>query len=466
MFLLHKGHRYSLVHSQRDGRRSVRQCQIWAFGDRVGLARALQSERWTELQEHVQSRFPELKPDWTALRERAERAVGEAESAPKRAPRVVRAARSLAASLAAEHDPQRLREAQRELLKLGQQLERRLRSGTRVERALRLAEAGHLEKAERLLRKAGPEGLKPLAEVLERRHQRQEALPVRAELVKKCPSAEERLAYGEALQRAGRPVDAVEQYRQVPMGRAERHYHEGAAWLQAGNGRAALIPLLRGLARDRKLARPNSPYWDRAGDLWTSEARDFLTCLNEDLQVRLCLTELEKEKAQRVLCPIPRRSHERLLQRVLAGQPRRVAFATFEPKLTPCPIRPRKPFRPHKPWVKRTKYLDKFPEYAGAELPPPTPPKRKHPRARRHQALTQPPETPGAERPTKTDPKGQTPSQPPSKTGRQRQTPSQHPSKGPKKTDPKGQNLSQPPEQNRPTKETRQRQIPGQPPEQ
>ena len=390
MFLLKRGLRYLLIQSQRDGRGSVRQRRIWRFGSARELREHLEGNAWKALQESVRKAFPELQPDWETLRERAKAAVADAEP-PRRAPQLVRAGQKLAASLEAEHDPRLLRQAQQELSRLCLRIEDRLRGiergPRRLEKAEKLAAAGELARAEKMLSKVEPqpESLEVLARVLEGQGRPEEALEARSRRVKLRPDVRGRLELGAALHRSGRLGEAVEQYRQIPTAEAARYYHEGAAWLQAGNPEAALVPLLRGMARDQRIVRAlkwrlNFDYWTRYGDLWTPEARQFLLSLAADTLVGHSFGTLNRQ-GPRVRWPVPRRSLESLLKRVLARRLKRPSIEAFEPRYRSFPIRPRRD-RPQPMTYRRQLYLERNPWYKDLVLPPPPPPKRKHPRAR------------------------------------------------------------------------------------
>ncbi len=326
-----------------------------------------------------------------ARRERAGVAVQQGSTTVRR-PKVLQTGQKLAASLEAEQDPRVLRQARRELTRLCARLDQRLRSlekaPQRLERARELAETGELTRAERLLRKVPPqaEALEALADVLERQDRREEALDLRARRVALRPNLTGRLDLGAALHRCGKLGEALEQYRQIPASQAARYYHEGAAWLQAGNPEAALVPLMRALARDSQVARAlksgrDLDYWSRFGDLWTAEAREFLLSLAADPLVANCLGSSGRQ-GSRIRWLVPRRCHSLLLTRVLARRGRRCKSEPFEPKYGQFPIRPRRD-RPQPMTYRRMKFLERNPWYKDLVLPPPRPPKRKHPLTRK-----------------------------------------------------------------------------------
>ncbi len=369
MFLIQRGARVLLLHSQRDGDGHLQQRRIHVFADVASLRRRV--EDWSAFQDEIGRRCPEVPADWERLRQQAEHILATAKAAPEKEPRLLRATRSLAEALNASYDdPAVLQQAYRELRALGVALRDKLDKplDARLDRARALLEQGRFDSAERLLEKIrqrararlpkrrfdpGEDAPKDflatldlLAELLASRARYDEAVAVLEERLARCDSEEARLALALALHRAGRLEEAIEQYQRLPSRGAVRFYNEAAARFQQGARKKALLPILRALARDARPVKKCADYWELFGDLWSTDAREFLHSVAAEPMVRSRLRRLPRPGA-RVTRLIPKYSFPRLMERL--EKPRRPRSSPMtEVKLTPFPPpRPTRPRRKH-----------------------------------------------------------------------------------------------------------------------
>lgn len=335
MFLRALGNRFFLFHSYRDGLGKVKQRRLHTFVSPEALRAHLEPRAWAALQANLTSRCPELSVDWERLRAQAQSMLqaSPATRRPVQKERLQQACRVIARLIDEEPDPGPILE---ELEKLR---DRALERAPRLEDARKLVQSGQLPKAESLLLaiKGSAEALLPvrrtksdpsesraqpylealdlLAEVYRRSGRLQDALEMLQVRLRHCPTPEARTACAILFLQLGHAEAALAQLQQVPGDAAERWYNEAAVHLSLGQERDALVPILRGLSRDKAVAKEvnrlldprkvrgqapgrGAAYWERFGALWTPSARQFLQRVAAEPMVRWYLRLKDGKKAR------------------------------------------------------------------------------------------------------------------------------------------------------------------------
>ena len=281
MFLRKRGRRFLILHSYRDGRGKVCQRRLGDFVDAAGLSRELLE---------LPRRLPEMEPFLARLQVQGEAMLSQRTSGcsepEQRAQRIRRTARLLSTYLAEEGDPEVLRQVAAELHDLQVKLPAQETNPLNRSRA-------RLSPRRRRYDPSDPQAqpylqaLDQEAEQLTEQSRLAEGAEVLAERVKRCPTAEARLAYGALLLKLGRGEEAVEQFGRVADCYGARHYNCAAVSWSRNKPEEALVHLLRGLTREpevmtaleriekgKAIVQPTD-YWQRFGDLWPPEARAF-----------------------------------------------------------------------------------------------------------------------------------------------------------------------------------------------
>ena len=322
------GRRYLLLHNYRDGSGKVCQRRLGHFEQGSELRRSLICRDWRA---DFARKHPELTVDWQRLRERAEELADDREYA-SRAQRIQLLTRNLVTLLREEGAEQRaallgqLQEALGEKDAPEGEDESSLRQLVRARRARLPVRRQRFETQEP---EVAPylQSLEKLGENLRRQGRLEdyaEVLGVRAQSV---PNEEARLAYGVALQVAGRGRQARAQYSTLGPRDARRHYNLASLAFGEGDLSEALSHILRGLLANRRVADAlhcldrNQPpgeggdYWREHGHLWGVPARRFLLLVYDEMLVRFRLRRVA-EQGVRVRELIPQWSQAILLEQV------------------------------------------------------------------------------------------------------------------------------------------------------
>ena len=322
MFLRKMGRRVLILHSYRDGRGKVCQQRLGHFVDAPGLERHLAS---------LPQRCPDIHLDAIKLRAQAKRLLSDAAqpaAAEERAQRIQRATRRLLNYLAEEEDPEVLLEAKPDL----ELLQAHLGEPGKEEQADLRRTRSQLSPRRRRF-DSGESKAQDYLEALEGLAGRlsfPDHVELLAEAARAHPTADSRLAYGAALQKLGRPDEALKQYGRVPNCYSYRYFNSAAACWQQERPDEALVHLLRGFLLEsqvvdalQRLQKGKVPlrgggYWEEFGELWPAEARSFACAVCAEQLVRFRLNKaFERKVLVRQL--VPASSRVWLLERGLAA---------------------------------------------------------------------------------------------------------------------------------------------------
>ena len=300
MFFRPHGRQVLLLHSYRAQQGRVRHRTVWRFASFQAFHRAVVN--WEQLRSELLPRCGEWQVNWERLRLRALDLCQQLPEGPTRTPakgRIQTLARGLARALECR---QHLHEVAAELERIRVQIASLEASPLVQLRSSLPQQRGSFDPADPQVRSYRNQ-LQHWGEQLWQQGHLQAALEVHAQWVRDCPEVEARNRYGALLQLAGRGDDALQQYRQQPLGDATCRYHQAALLHSQDRLSEAMECLLAAMLKDQRVvlelerlekgARPQpGGYWSRYGCLWSAQARQFALSIFSLMAVKSRLREM------------------------------------------------------------------------------------------------------------------------------------------------------------------------------